>query len=128
MTLEGNHGHGYASAAALSTQKWPLVVSGTSEVLQLDPAAPYKRAKIRIIAADKADVQCLLLCLLCHGSVCRSLEVTVKHYTLVVALTNHRAWAMLEDLAACSEREPEPFLLCLFPRRKVAGSCRLALC
>ncbi|CAE7414463.1 unnamed protein product, partial [Symbiodinium sp. CCMP2456] len=60
VTLDGQHGRGYASA-----------------VLKLNPSAPYKRLKIRVEAAD---------------------EVTALDYVLVVAMTEHSKWAMLEDL------------------------------
>ncbi|CAE7553288.1 TCEA1 [Symbiodinium necroappetens] len=60
VTLDGQHGRGYASA-----------------VLKLNPSAPYKKLKIRVEAAD---------------------EVTALDYVLVVAMTEHSKWAMLEDL------------------------------
>ncbi|CAE7747912.1 PIP5K2 [Symbiodinium microadriaticum] len=48
-----------------------------SAVLKLNPSAPYKKLKIRVEAAD---------------------EVTALDYVLVVAMTEHSKWAMLEDL------------------------------
>ncbi|CAE7541038.1 TCEA1, partial [Symbiodinium natans] len=52
-----------------------------SAVLKLNPSAPYKRVTIRVKAAD---------------------EVTIKSYLLVVAMTDHSEWAMLEDLVVPS--------------------------
>ena len=107
--MTGNHGQGYASAAGILSRSVvsakPLKAAPScDEVLQLDPEAPYKRVKIRVKAADEvwtADCQSLLAVFPCPLQLPIAPafhEVTVNQYLLVVAMTNHRTWAMLESL------------------------------